>query len=90
MPQRRCLLIFLTNFLGILFFQKGLLQIKTIIVAHPKPAKLMHGEGDPPPIMPHLDAIPKLVFYILTSDRKRKKKTHCFEKETRTMRPPVR
>ena len=57
----------LSNFLRNSFFQKGLLPIKTIIVVCPNPAKLTHDEGDPPPSMPRLDAIPKLVFYQLAN-----------------------
>lgn len=64
---------FLSKLLRDSFPIKGLLLVKTIKVAHPNPAKLMPDEICPPPIMPPLNAIPKLVFNWFTCIRRRKK-----------------
>lgn len=67
---------FLSELFGNSFLKEGLLPIKTIIVASPKPQKnLMHDEGDPPPSTPHLNAFPNLVFDTLANVGKTKNNT---------------
>lgn len=43
--------------------KEGLLPIEFVIIACPKPTKLMHDEGDPPPNTPCSNAIPKRAFH---------------------------